>query len=68
MLADYRRDRLLQRLQAILTEINAFFDYQAQHPQPQDRVPSLGPWRLRRLWLEANLRKIGKKLGRSLDS
>lgn len=62
LLAGHRRDRLLPRLATILTEINAFFDYQAQQPNPQPRVPGLAPWRLKRLWLESTLGKIRKKL------
>lgn len=64
LLAGHRRDRLLQRCQVILTEINAFFDYQEQNPQPKKLVPGLDFWRLKHLWLESTLGKIQKKLGR----
>lgn len=64
LLAGHRRDRLLPRLATILTEINAFFDYQDRQPRPQPTVPGLAPWRIQRLRLESTLGKIRKKLGR----
>ena len=64
MLEEYRRDRLVQRLQVILTDINAFFNYQDEHPAPQSLVPSLDPLRLKRLWLSSTVSKIRKKLSR----
>jgi hypothetical protein len=62
-LGEYRRDRLIERFQVILTEINAFFDYQEQEPQPTAAVPGLGAFRLGQLRIESAIGKIRKKLG-----
>jgi len=64
LLVGHRRDRLLRRLQVILTEINTFFDYQDQNPSPEFLVPGLETGRLKRLWLDSTFGKIRKKLGR----
>lgn len=63
-LGEYRSDRLIERFRVILTEINAFFDYQGQMPQPTAAVPGLGALRLGRLRLGSAIAKIRKKVAR----
>lgn len=60
-LAEYRRDRLIERLEIILTDINQFFDFQ---PALKADIKSLSSQRLRQLKLKQFGRKIQRKLER----
>jgi hypothetical protein len=61
LLADYRTERILQRLAVILEQVNEFFDHQERYPAS---IPSLTPWRLTQLKTRQFLRKLGQKLRR----
>ena len=54
--APYRRESLVPRLKVILTEINAFFDYQATASSSD--IPQLTRWRIAQL----NVKRILSKL------
>ena len=62
LLAEYRRDRLIARLNVILREINRFFDCQ---PQLQADIKSLTDNRLRQLKLKQFGRKIQRRLNKN---
>ena len=55
--APYRQAQLLPRLEAILTDINQFFDYRQEHSCD---IPSLTRWRRLRLQLQRLQRKLAK--------
>ena len=59
-LAEYRGDRLVTRLETILTDINRFFDCQ---PQLETQVKSLNRQRLRQL----KIAQFGRKLQRRIN-
>lgn len=58
LLAEYRSENILHRFQIILTEINAFFDHQCQHPS---NITELTPLRLAQLRSKQLLAKIKKR-------
>ncbi|BFM38548.1 glycosyltransferase [Synechocystis sp. LKSZ1] len=59
ILADYRREAIIQRLQCILQEINLFFDHQRPGLTP---IPGLDPGRLWHLRLQQCWHKVQRKL------
>ena len=59
LLAEYRSENLIPRLQVILTEINNFFDYQ---PQYLSNIPKLNPKRLSKLKIQRIYSKITQKI------
>ncbi len=58
-LDNYREDKLLKRLEVILTEINAFFDVQKIYPPT---IEALTPWRIRRIAWRQNFKKLITKI------
>ncbi|MCU0569341.1 MAG: glycosyltransferase [Oculatellaceae cyanobacterium Prado106] len=60
LLAEYRLDSIVHRLQVILTDLNQFFDHK---PQYSSNIPVLTPTRRTQLWLQKVTQKIRKKLG-----
>jgi glycosyltransferase involved in cell wall biosynthesis len=58
-LAEYRGDRLIPRLQGILTEINQFFDCQ---PHLNTKIANLDPRRIQQLKIKQLWRKLQRKL------
>jgi glycosyltransferase involved in cell wall biosynthesis len=60
VLAEYRTDNILKRLDAILQDVNRFFDYKQQHPSD---IQPLTRWRLAQLFGRRVLTKIQKRLG-----
>jgi glycosyltransferase involved in cell wall biosynthesis len=58
-LAEYRSDRLIARLQVILTEINQFFDYQ---PHLKTTIKNLDSRRIQQLKYQQFWRKLQQKL------
>jgi glycosyltransferase involved in cell wall biosynthesis len=61
VLAEYRSPQILDRLQVILTEVNAFFDYRSNH---KTLIPELNPWQLRQRQLQRKWGKVQQKLRR----
>lgn len=59
ILAEYRTENILHRLQVILTEINAFFDAQ---PHQQESITPLTSMRITQLRLQTIWRKLLKKV------
>ncbi|ABW28772.1 glycosyltransferase [Acaryochloris marina] len=59
VLAEYRTENILHRLQVILTEVNAFFDAQ---PHQQAGIVPLTPMRITQLRLQTIWRKLLKKV------
>jgi glycosyltransferase involved in cell wall biosynthesis len=58
----YREDSIVQRWQAILPEINDFFDYQEKYSSD---ISPLNSWRVQTLWWQSKLAKIKVKLRKS---
>ena len=66
-LAHYRKANIQRRLQQILLEINAFFDFRDQHPPHPGKslrspLTDLSPWRLLQLRWQQKWQKIQRKL------
>lgn len=59
VLAEYRTANILQRLQVILTEVNAFFDSQ---PQQQEAITPLTQLRIMQLRWQNRWRKVKQRL------
>lgn len=58
-LEEYRSDRLIVKLQVILTEINQFFDYQ---PQGKTKLKNVDSWRIQQLKIKQMWQKLQRKL------
>jgi glycosyltransferase involved in cell wall biosynthesis len=58
-LAEYRRDRLIVKLQVILTEINQFFDYQSQG---KTKLKNLDKQQIQQLKMKQFWQKLRRKL------
>lgn len=58
-IGEYRSDRLVSRLQGILTEINQFFDHQ---PQLTTQLENLTKWQIQQL----KIKQLGHKVQRKL--
>ena len=58
LLAEYRADAIIQRFRVILTELNAFFDHQPNHPPDIRSLTKME--QLQRLWQKV-LRKVKQK-------
>lgn len=63
ILAEYRTENILKRLQVILSEINIFFDDRPSYSHP---VRELTPLRIAQLNLQKNFSKLRKKYFKSL--
>ncbi|MEM8832355.1 MAG: glycosyltransferase [Cyanobacteria bacterium P01_G01_bin.19] len=61
LLAEYRRENLLARLEVILPEINSFFDHKQQF---LGNVPNLNRQRLIQLKIKQIIAKIKRKIGK----
>ncbi|HAC65306.1 MAG TPA: glycosyltransferase [Cyanothece sp. UBA12306] len=57
LLAEYRTENIIKRLEIILNDINLFFDYQ---PQDCHKIPNLTQWKLTQLFLKKVWGKIIK--------
>lgn len=62
LLAEYRRENILERLRLILLDINEFFDYQ---PSFNRLIPPLTRSAILTLRIKTLIKKISKKLGKS---
>ncbi|WLT38480.1 hypothetical protein NON20_00810 [Synechocystis sp. B12] len=62
LLAEYRRENILERLRTILLDINEFFDY---HPSFSQTIEPLTQRRIAWLKFQTLIKKIGKKLRKS---
>ncbi len=60
LLAEYRRDNILHRLEVILRDLNAFFD--AQEKGRQRVIAPLTPFKIRQLRIQMLLKKAQAKL------
>ncbi|MGB8702023.1 MAG: glycosyltransferase [Thermosynechococcaceae cyanobacterium] len=58
LLAEYRREAIVPRLETILQDINAFFDHLAK---PQAAIAPLTPWRLWQLRSQTLVQKVQSK-------
>ncbi len=62
LLAEYRRENILERLRLILLDINEFFDYQ---PNFSTVISPLTRYRILSLKIQTLIKKISKKLSKS---
>lgn len=60
LLAEYRRENILNRLRVILTELNLFFDHKQIYPA---NIPDLTPARVWQLKTRKFWQKFSKKIG-----
>ena len=66
VLAEYRAENIINRLEIILTEINEFFDHRQNHHQNyRSNIADLSSWRIMQLRSQRLWTKLSKKLKKS---